>query len=354
MPARIAHGGIQPAELRALGIAPSSVLDFSASVSPLPPPLAVREALLQTDLAKYPDPECTELRAALAARDGVHPDQILVGNGSVEIIHLLAQIALGPGDVAVVFAPAFGEYGLAASRQGAAVREIRAQEADDFRWRLANVPGQLHQAQLVFLGNPNNPTGVYLTQSEVAQIAQGSPGLLLLDEAYRPFVDHPWESRDLARAGKVVLLRSLTKDYGLAGVRLGYCVAVPAIIEQLRAVQLSWSVNALAQAGGVAALRHPEHVEHVRLVVQEAKQRLCAALAALRLRVIAGSANFVLVQTGEATRVRRRLLGRGILVRDCTSFGLPAYIRIGIRTWPECQRLVAALAETLEEHDDAR
>ncbi len=345
---KLTHGGARPSELRALGIHPDAVIDFSASVSPLGPPPVVREALAQLDLAAYPDPDCTHLREALAARDGVSPEQLLVGNGAVELIHLLAQAYLRPSDAAAIFAPAFGEYRAACRRQAARMREVRAEEDDDFTWRLAEALDQLGPARLIFLGNPNNPTGSYLDRHEVTAISRAGDGLLVLDEAYRSFVDAPWESTSLVETAQVVLLRSLTKDYGLAGLRLGYAIGPVDIIRRLRTEQVSWSVNAAAQAAGLAALADPEYLEHVRRVVREAKASLCAALVELGLTVVAGVANFVLVKVGNAREVRLRLLRQGILVRDCTSFGLPTHIRIGVRTQPECERLVVTLAGVLE------
>lgn len=350
----VVHGGLRPAELRALGLRPEEVVDFSASVSPLGPPPGVRAALVRLDPAAYPDPACTDLRQALAARDEVRPDQILVGNGSVELIHLLAQMGLTRGDTAAVFTPAFGEYAAACRRWAGRLVEIPADGRDGFRWRLDTALGPLGRARLVFLGLPNNPTGVYLTRAEVEWIAGACDGLLALDEAYRPFVERPWDTTELVATGRVILLRSLTKDYGLAGLRVGYAVGPAPLIARLRAAQVSWSVNAAAQAAALAALADPDHLERVRAAVREAKAYLCAALAGLGLPVVAGAANFVLVGTGDAAAVRGRLLSRGLAVRDCTSFGLPDHIRVGVRTRPECERLVAALAEVVGVSGGAR
>ena len=354
MTGEVVHGGARPAELRALGLRPEDVIDFSASVNPLGPPPAVREALARLDPSAYPDPDCTELREALAAREGVSPAEVFVGNGSVEILHLLAAVSLEPGDAAVVFAPAFGEYEAACRRRGARVTEVRAREEDGFRWNLDAALSALPGARLVFLGNPNNPTGVYLARDEVERIlAAAFPGgtaggLLVLDEAYRSFVEAPWPSTGLARGGRAVLVRSLTKDCGLAGLRLGYCLAAPEVVARLRAAQVTWSVNAAAQAAGLAALADAAHLERSRAAVREAKAYLVGALRDLGLPVTAGAANFLLVRTGRAAEVRRRLLRHGLLVRDCTSFGLRDHVRIGVRTRPECERLVAALAAVLE------
>jgi histidinol-phosphate aminotransferase len=344
----VVHGGVRPSELRALGVRPEEVIDFSASVSPLGASPTVREALARLDPSAYPDPDCTDLREALATRDGVSSEQILVGNGSVELIHLLAQAYLRLGDEAAVLVPAFGEYAAACRQRTERVREVQADERERFRWRLPEAMAAAAHTRLVFLGNPNNPSGVYLDRREVEAVVHAGPALLAVDEAYRSFVEAPWESRDLIETGRVVLLRSLTKDYGLAGLRLGYCIGPPDLIGRLRARQVSWSVNAAAQAAGLAALADHEHLGRVRTVVREAKTYLCAALADLGLPVMEGAANFVLVKTGGAAEVRLQLLQRGMLVRDCASFGLPAYIRIGMRTRPECARLVVALAEVLE------
>lgn len=350
--ARPTHGGTNIAELRSLGLRPEDMLDFSASINPLGAPRSVLSAMNGVDLAAYPDTECTALREALADRLGVSPKEILVGNGSTELIHLTARAYLHSGTTAAIFTPTFGEFEAACAMQNARIIGIAANEADRFSWEIEKAVRTIAEQSpaLVFLCNPNNPTGRYLSEEDVREIAGALPqdSLLLLDEAYLPFVDSRWNSLPLLDLGNVALLRSMTKDYALTALRLGYMLAPPDVVERVRAQQHSWSVNALAQAAGIAALADTAHVEDGRRAVQDAKRYLIGELAALGRHFIPSAANFLLVDVGSAKELRQALLKRHhIIVRDCASFGLPDYIRIGIRTKEDCKRLVAALRETL-------
>ncbi|HEY7295471.1 MAG TPA: aminotransferase class I/II-fold pyridoxal phosphate-dependent enzyme, partial [Dehalococcoidia bacterium] len=207
---------------------------------------------------------------------------------------------------------------------------------------------------LVFVCNPNNPTGVYLSKDEVRTLAAAlTGGPLLLDEAYVAFLDEPWNGLDLIESGRVIVVRSMTKDYGLAGLRLGYLVAHPDVVAAVRRLQPAWSVNAAAQAAGRAALADDGYLPRMREVVRAGKDALLAGLHELGLEAHGGAANFVLVRVGHASGLRLHLLRRGFAVRDCTSFGLPEYIRIGVRYAEECRRLLAALPEALAEVGDA-
>lgn len=345
------HGGLREAEARTLGLDPGEVLDFSASVNPLGASPRVREALACLDPSAYPDPDCAALRDALARLHGVPAGRILVGNGSTELVHLVPRALAQPGDRAVVFAPTFGEYEAACRIAGLKAVEVRAGRERDFWWDMeeaCHVLSGKESPALVFLCNPNNPTGVYLDRPAVRRLLDAVPdATLVLDEAYAPFVEAPWPSLDLADGGRVVVLRSMTKDGALAGLRLGYAVAREDIVERLRALQPSWSVNAAAQAAGLAALADAEHLARARAEVRRAVAYLREALRGLGLYVAPSLANFVLAEVGDAPAVRQALLRRGLCVRDCTSFGLPAFIRIGARRLPDCQRLVAALNEVL-------
>ena len=352
---RPVHGGTNIAELRSLGLRPEDVLDFSASINPLGAPQCVIDAMSSVDLAAYPDTECTDLREALASRLGVSASHILVGNGSTELIHLTARAYLDAGNSAVIFAPTFGEFEASCSMQDAKVITIAALEHSEFAWSIADAARIIEEQSplLVFLCNPNNPTGRYLSEEDVRRIACALPdhSLLLLDEAYLPFVDARWDSLPLLDLGNVALLRSMTKDYALTALRLGYMLAPPNAVERVRTQQHSWSVNAFAQAAGIAALANEDHVENGRKAVQVARRYIMDELDALGLHYNPSAANFVLVEVGDASALQRTLLTQyRIGVRDCNSFGLPKHIRIGIRDMDDCKRLVAALRNILEQN----
>ena len=345
------HGGLSEAELRAHGLARADVLDFSSNVNPLGASPSVRAAAATADLSAYPDRDCLQLREQLAGRLGIAVDHLLIGNGSTELIHLLARARLGPRARCLIIAPTFGEYEEAASLAGATVREIRSTEAAGFSWSTSAAVREIETMRpaLVFLCNPNNPTGAYLDRDSILRLTDSLDpcGLLVLDTSYVPFADDRWNATPLLDLGNVVLIHSLTKSHGLAGVRLGYLAARPSVVRATRRLQPAWSVNAVAQAAGIAALADHAHVTAARNVIRESKAYLYGQLAAMELPVLPSVANFMLVRVGSAREVRQALMSRGIVVRDCASFGLPAYIRIAVRRRDECTRLIAALRNVL-------
>ncbi len=199
--------------------------------------------------------------------------------------------------------------------------------------------------QAVFLCNPNNPTGIGQPAEVIVGWARQCPRtLFVVDEAYLPFA--PGLGSALTLGGEnVLVLRSMTKDLGLAGLRLGYAVGDPNVIALLRRVQPPWSVNALAQAGGVAALGDPTHQRRSLDLLAQARQELMLGLARLGLATVDSVTHFFLVSVGDGAAFRQTLLRRGVLVRDCASFGLPAHVRIATRRPEENERLLAVVRE---------
>ncbi|MHB8577660.1 MAG: pyridoxal phosphate-dependent aminotransferase, partial [Dehalococcoidia bacterium] len=251
------HGGLRPSELIAAELRADQVLDFSISVSPIGAPDGVLKAISEIDLSAYPDPDSTALVSALSARLGVPPSHILPGNGATELIHLVTRVFVHQGQRPIVLAPTFGEYETATRLVGGHIYPWEAQPHRGFRWVLRNKPDVLRRVTppLVFLCNPNNPTGVYVSRDEVTALSSAlTGGPLLLDEAFVGFVDEPWSSLALVESGRVLVVRSMTKDYGLAGPRLGYLVAHPSAITAVKRLQPPWSVSSAAQAAGIAAL----------------------------------------------------------------------------------------------------
>jgi threonine-phosphate decarboxylase len=345
----VVHGGIDLGELRALGLRPDDVLDFSANVNPSGPSPAVREALASVPLDRYPDRECLELRAALADSLGTSPACILPGNGASEMIWLAALAFLQPGDRMFVLGPTFSEYARAARLMRARVFTWRAAPEQGFVPDLTVIARRLKslRPRLVFLCNPNNPTGVALPPGEIAAWARQHPRtLFIVDEAYLAFAAGLDSALAFAEEN-VLVLRSLTKDCGLAGLRLGYAVGAEELMAALRQAQPPWSVNALAQAAGVAALRDPYHRRASLERLARAKQELVAGLIRLDLEPVPSAVHFFLLRVGNGAAFRQALLRRGILVRDCASFGLPAHVRIAARRPEENERLITAIQEEL-------
>ncbi len=345
------HGAVDPSALAAEGFDPHAVVDFSSNQSPLGAAPGVATAVADAVCDAYPDPRSAELCRALAARHGVSPDQVIPGNGSTELIRLLAQLALGPDDVALSLAPSFGEYEVGTLLAGARFEEIRLEHAGPGAGFFCDEPAL--RAALVdlrprvcWLCSPNNPTGAALPAALIAALVRKHADVLfVLDEAYCDLLAEPQWTPDLLDGGNLVVLRSMTKVRGLAGLRLGYAVAGHPLAAPLRAAAPPWNVNACAQAAGVAALADGEHHSRALEHLRRERDRLCAELRARGWIVEPSAAGFFLIHVGDGAAVRRALLKRGCLVRDCASFGLPEHVRVSPRHAAQNQLLLEALAE---------
>jgi histidinol-phosphate aminotransferase len=346
-----AHGGINHAELKALGIDPDEILDFSVSTNPFMPPPGIKEKMGATPVEQYPDSQATELRERLSERLEVVAENILVGSGTTELIRLIALTYFRQGDPVLLLEPTYGEYEVACRLTGARPIKHRAREKDNFTFKIEEVVDiiQKRHPRGVFICNPNNPTGKYLSRGEIETVIEVmEDSLLILDEAYVAFVEQSWNPFDLTGRGNVVVLRSMTKDYGLPGLRLGYAVACREIIDSLRPVLPPWNVNAVALKVGVDVLEKEEYLRQSLQQVREAKRFLTGELSRLGFKVLPSDAHYFLVKVGNAPECRRSLLRQGILIRDGTSFGLKEYIRIAPRTIPECQKLIAAFGSIVK------
>ncbi|HFQ95843.1 MAG TPA: histidinol-phosphate aminotransferase family protein [Anaerolineae bacterium] len=342
----VPHGAITPRELADLGLSPDQVIDFSANINPYGPPPAVRDALTRVPLDRYPDPDALALRRALAQHLERRMEHILVGNGASELIWLTALAFLDAGDRVVVVGPTYGEYARAARLMGADVAFWQAAHENDFAIHPDAIAARLDDVlpRVVFLCHPNNPTGQLLPLDALARWADAHPAaLFVVDEAYLPFAAGAASALTL-NAPNILILRSMTKTHALAGLRLGYAVGPEPIIAALRNAQPPWSVNALAQAAGAAALAHQTWVEETLARVQKDARALIQALRGAGWRPHPTAAHFFLLPVGNAASVRTQLLRRGVVVRDAASFGLPGHIRIAARTPSENASLLHALA----------
>jgi histidinol-phosphate aminotransferase len=345
------HGGVDPTELRRLGLNPDQVLDFSANLNPFGPSSAVRVAMASAAIDQYPDRGCCDLRLELARQNGLATEQVLVGNGSCELIWLASLAFLTVGDDVLVLGPVFGEYDRSARIMGASVRACEASSLDDFCPPVSRLAGDIRELRpkMILLATPNNPTGQTISTEAIFELAEAhSQSLFVLDEAYRDCSTVPILSCRAAPSN-VLRLRSLTKMHGLAGLRLGYALGAEQVIMALRAVQPSWSVNAPAQVAGLAALRDQTHLRECLIRWTEAKYELVEQLRKAGFAPVDSTVPFFLLPVGDAARCRSRLLRYGILVRDCTSFGLAGYVRISSRGKEENARLVDALVKTRTE-----
>jgi histidinol-phosphate aminotransferase len=328
---QVVHGSVSESELAEFGLRPADVCDFSVNTNPLGPSPNVLRAIATADWTRYPGDDEPRLRTALALRDRVAPEQVVLGNGSVELLWLVALAALRPGDRMVVVGPTFGEYARAGRVAGAEVVEVP--DLSD-----------ASASRLLVVCNPNNPTGHYYDRASIQTLLTDAPSRgVVLDEAYAPFVDERWRSEALLEHGNLAILRSMTKEHGLPGLRLGYVLAAPAFARALEAVRPPWSVNAGALRAGLAALE-PEaeaHVARACVVVGQSRKLLVDGFTQLGFQVQQSAANFVLVDVGDGAGFRRALLPHGLVVRDCASFGLPGHVRVACRVPEECMRLLA-------------
>jgi adenosylcobyric acid synthase len=361
------HGGNRRRLAQAAGGPEQDLLDFSASINPLGPPKWLPEVVLANLRAveHYPDPECLRLVEAISARYSVAPERVVVGNGSAEIIAALPRVLGGlaggvPGVTrAVIPVPAYGDYTRAAAQAGLAVRTVALDETKGFALDGDEVGACLEAGDMVFMGRPNNPTGTLCAREDLLSLAARHPGTwFFVDEAFVEFVLDEAGAPDPGLLGvdlpNLVVVRSLTKLYAIPGLRLGFVVASPVPAAALRRALVPWSVNALAQAVGVAALADEEYVRATRDFVVQERGRLAAELSALSgLQVFPGSANYLLVRVSggqrDAVDLAARLLQRGIAIRACDDFeGLDgSYFRVAVRTAEEDDRLLAELRSLL-------
>ncbi|GAH86784.1 unnamed protein product, partial [marine sediment metagenome] len=235
----------------------------------------------------------------LSAKLGVTLGNILAGSGAVELIRLIALTYFRHGDSVLILEPTFGEYRVACQLLGAEVVNQWGREEEGFAPRIEETVNLIKQRHPrgVFICNPNNPTGQYLTRREVEMILDAcGDGLLILDEAYVAFVDKSWSSIDLISRGNVVIVRSMTKDYALAGLRLGYAVSNEEIINALRRVCPPWNVNAMAQKAGVIVLEDTGYLEWCKREIRKAKQCLIGELYRIGFTLVPSSTNFSLVK----------------------------------------------------------
>jgi len=353
-PAVSAHGGDLRKLARASGKAERDILDFSANINPLGPPEWLRPLISShvAALTHYPDPDCAALLEAAVKRYGATTEEIAVGNGSTELLHLFPRV-LGKKR-ALIPVPCYSDYARACELAGMSVETLPLREADGFSPDLPLLETKLRGDEIVFLCRPNNPTGHVCDTDTIRSLAAKRPATtFLVDEAFGDFVES-FDSLTRQRPFSVIVLLSLTKIFAIPGMRLGCAIADRAVIHRLRELQPSWAVNTLAQDVGVAALRDREYVRQTQLYVRQQRKVLAAALKSLPgLIVYPSEANFLLVRLDrndlDAPALAQRLLADGIAIRVCDNFdGLdPRFFRVAVRREDENGRLCDSLAVAL-------
>lgn len=335
---------------RELGLDPASITKLASNENPWgasPAALvAAAEALRQPAL--YPDGGATRLREAIARARGVTPSEVVVGNGSNEILELLGHALLRPGDEVVAGWPAFVVFRLVALLFGAKPVEVPLR---DWAHDLNAMRGAVtERTRLVFLASPNNPTGRPNRPDEIVAFARSLPEhvVLAFDEAYAEYASDPADLLPLVREGRpVVCLRTFSKIHGLAALRLGYAVCAPPLASLLQRVRQPFHVNAVAQAAGIAALDDTAWVARGVEDNRRGLEQMLAGVSALGLQTVPSEANFLLVRTGAGRAVFGALQREGVIVRPMDGYDLPEWIRVSVGTPSQNERFLEALARVV-------
>jgi histidinol-phosphate aminotransferase len=331
---------------REMGLRPEEIVKLASNENPLgPSPKAVaamREALDRAHF--YPDGGGWALRTAIAEKLGLTRENVVLGNGSNEIIEFIGHAFLRPGDEVITARHAFAVYTLMAQLFGAKTIEVPDPGfTHDLNAMLAAVSRRTRQ---IFIANPNNPTGTMVGQQEIDDFMGRVPEevLVVFDEAYYEFLDNPPNVLKFVRDGRnVVIMRTFSKIQGLAGLRIGYGLASKEIAEVLQKTRQPFNANSIAQAGALAGIYDDEYMRETRELTHEGREFLQSTFLSMGLEFVPSAANFVLVRVGDGDKVVEALLRRGLIVRAMRSYKLPEWIRVSVGTMDQNRRFVAEL-----------
>jgi histidinol-phosphate aminotransferase len=338
---------------REMGIAEAGIVKLASNENPLGMSAQVRDVLVRSigEVPRYPDGSGFALKTALSQRYGVEIGQIVLGNGSNDVLDMAARAFLAPGLSAVYSRHAFAVYPLATQTVGAAGIEVPARA---FGHDLPAMARAIRRdTRVVFIANPNNPTGTFVPGPEVLDFLEAVPGdvLVVLDEAYTEYLSADQRYDALAwlpRFPNLLITRSFSKAYGLAGLRVGYGVGHPAVIDLLNRVRQPFNVGSLALAAAEAALADEEFLAKSAELNRRGMRQLLEGFAALGLEWIPSAGNFITVRVGNASAVNARLLKQGVIVRPIAGYGMPEWLRVSIGLPEENARFLAALRSALD------
>ena len=337
---------------RELGLDAADIIKLASNENPLGPSPAAVAAMEQAiqSLHLYPDGNAFYLKQKLAAKLGVATANLILGNGSNEIIEFIGHALMAPGAEVVVSQYCFAVYPIVTSLFGAKLITVPAKDHGH------DIPAMLRaitpQTRVIFVANPNNPTGTLIPAADIERLIREVPSnvLIAMDEAYVEFLDEPLDLLPMIRSGQVptlLLMRTFSKIYGLAGLRLGYGIGHPDLIAALEKIRQPFNINSLIQAGALAALDDEEHIEGTRRNNAEGLKLYEDAFRELKLTFVPSSANFILVRVGDGQKVFAELQKLGVIVRPMAGYQLPEWIRISIGSPAENQRCLAALRQAL-------
>ena len=334
---------------REMGLDEAGIVKLASNENPRGIGPRTRAAIERSipEIARYPDGNGFELKQALSRRYHVEMGAIVLGNGSNDVLELVASAFLGPGRAAVMSQHCFAVYPLATQARGALGIEIPAR---DFGHDLAAMRAAITpHTRIVFIANPNNPTGTWLAGDAVEAFVASVPRdvLVVLDEAYNEYLE-PSEQADsvawISRYPNLIVSHTFSKAHGLAALRVGYGVMDAAIADLMNRVRQPFNVNSLAQAAAIAALADETYVEESRRQNREGMRQLEAGLRAQGVSFVPSRGNFVLIEVGDASAIYQSLLRQGVIVRPVANYGLPGFLRVTVGTRGENERFLAALA----------
>ncbi len=302
-------------------------------------------------MSRYPDGGAFALKRALAKKLSLHERQITLGNGSNDVLELIARTFLSPGEVAICDQHAFAAYPISVRGIGAQMVMVPSR---DYAHDLKAMAQALSPAvRLVFLANPNNPTGTWFSRDDLERFLAACPQstIVVLDEAYFEYVSeaaYPDGRALLDRHPNLIVVRTFSKVYGLAGLRLGYALSSPALAELMNRLRQPFNTNAVAQAAGIAALGDEAYVAEMAAVNAAQRESLRAALGQLGLAALPSVGNFLCLQVGDAPRLYQALLQKGVIVRPLRPYGMPHHLRVTVGRPQENARLLRELGALMD------
>ncbi|HAR64328.1 MAG: histidinol-phosphate transaminase [Candidatus Margulisiibacteriota bacterium] len=333
----------------------TEVIKLASNENPLGPSSKVIDSLKNhiSSVSLYPDGSCNCLRDNLAQTYNLPPECFIIGNGSDEILMLIAQTFINPGDEVLISSQTFSEYLFTSKCLEASIKIIPQK---DFRYDIASFPRYLtEKTKVIYLCNPNNPTGTIYSKKDFDDFIAQIPAnvLIVIDEAYYEYVnksDYPESINYLSTHNNVLILRTFSKVYGLAGLRIGYAIGNKKLVDLIHKVREPFNVNSLAQIAAIAALKDQEYVQKIKLLNEQSRQYLYDQFDKLEITYIESEANFVLFEVKEnAQDIFQKLLKKGIIVRPMNGFGLPNHVRVTTGTLEETKEFIEKLKEILTE-----
>ncbi|KUK55436.1 MAG: L-threonine-O-3-phosphate decarboxylase [Atribacteria bacterium 34_128] len=351
------HGGNLEKAMERYGISLNEIIDFSANINPLGISPKIKEVLVKStdQLSHYPDPECKEAKKEISGYFKIDYENILLGNGSTELIYLIVQTL--KSKKVLIPIPTFYEYERALNSNNVSINFYKLKEKQEFLVSIDEIIPQLAGIDLVFLCNPNNPTGTFLHRKEILILVkeiQRRKIFLVLDEAFIDLYEEESFIKEVKNYDHLIVLRSLTKFYGLPGLRIGFGVSSPKLIKKLEIQKIPWSVNSLAQIAVREVLRDEKYISKSRSFLLKEKEFLYRELSNIEgWKVYKPSANFIFIKLlgNISSEILQDQLGRrGILIRDCSNFrGLEKgkFIRVAVRTHKENIKLLQELKRVL-------